>query len=336
MRNMELGAANAIFFVAVLLFPLSAVAEVSLPHRFSDGQPALAGEVNANFDAIVDALNTTNVDLLGARTATALDFKAEGFQLDFRDWQLNIAADDNTESEGVVEIYSTGNAFLSGINWDYERKILLRFDAFATGRHTNCPEGSDWWVPIEAWVVFSTARGGVLYGTHALNLSQMKNPANTLSGVFCHRVVEGETRNAFSFPGIWRGNGRFSCLNATSGSSTVDLSVVPTEAVAGTLSLNRKISHYHYQDSEANVFNVVEQCGARSPTMWYVDSDGDMFGSSIPSADPVNPISAIDRPVGYVENDSDCDDGNSGVSPNASEVADGLDNDCDGAIDETG
>jgi len=332
MRSYVLG----IPVIAVFFAAMAAVADVTLPHRFSDGQPALAGEVNANFEAIVDALNTTNVDLLGARTATALDFQAQGFQLDLRDWQLNIAADNNSQSEGIVEVYSTGNAFLSGINWDYERKLVLRFDAFTSGQHANCPEGTDWWVPMEAWVVFSTARGGVLYATHGLSLSQMQNPDNTLSGVYCNRVVGGEQQNALSFPGIWRGNGRFSCLNATSGPSIVDLSVVPTEAAAETQSLSRKISHYHYQDSQANVFTVPEQCSSPSPELWYVDSDGDMFGSSIPSTDPVNPLSAMERPVGYVGNDSDCNDNNGAVNPNASEVVDSLDNDCDGSIDESG
>ncbi|MCH1601849.1 MAG: putative metal-binding motif-containing protein, partial [Luminiphilus sp.] len=310
---------------------------VTLPHRFSDGQQALAGEVNANFDAIVDALNTTNVDLLGARTATALDFEAQGFQFDLRDWELNIAFDTNSQTQGFVEIYSTGNAFLSGINWDYERKLLLRFDAYANTQHTNCPEGTDWWVPVEGWVVFSTARGGVLYTTHGLSDSQMQNPDNSLSGVFCSRVVEGEQQNALSFPGIWRGNGRFSCLNGTNGPAIVDLSVVPTEAAAETLSLSRKISHYHYQDPQGSVFTVAEQCSSPAPAVWYVDSDGDMFGSAIPSVDdPVNPLSAIERPVGYVGNDSDCDDNNGAVNPDAPDVVDSIDNDCDGSIDESG
>ena len=37
---------------------------------------------------------------------------------------------------------------------------------------------------------------------------------------------------------------------------------------------------------------------------------------------------------GFTENQGDCNDGNSSISPNAEEVSDGVDNDCDGQIDE--
>ena len=61
----------------------------------------------------------------------------------------------------------------------------------------------------------------------------------------------------------------------------------------------------------------------------YLDSDADGFGdASVPSG-PV-PFCA----VGYVENDLDCDDSNSAVHPGAVEVCNGIDDDCDGTIDE--
>ena len=39
-------------------------------------------------------------------------------------------------------------------------------------------------------------------------------------------------------------------------------------------------------------------------------------------------------PLGYVENADDCDDESSAVNPDASEVCDSIDNDCDGLIDD--
>ena len=61
---------------------------------------------------------------------------------------------------------------------------------------------------------------------------------------------------------------------------------------------------------------------------FYADVDGDGFG------DPEASIEACEKPEGYVPNGSDCDDEAAGVYPGATEVCDGLDNDCDGDTDE--
>jgi hypothetical protein len=66
--------------------------------------------------------------------------------------------------------------------------------------------------------------------------------------------------------------------------------------------------------------------GADTP--WYVDGDGDGFGED-GSAEP-----ACAQPAGAVLVGGDCDDDNPAVHPKASEECDGLDNDCDGEIDE--
>ena len=39
-------------------------------------------------------------------------------------------------------------------------------------------------------------------------------------------------------------------------------------------------------------------------------------------------------PDGYVDNDHDCDDSNSDVNPDATEVCNGIDDDCDTVTDE--
>jgi hypothetical protein len=62
---------------------------------------------------------------------------------------------------------------------------------------------------------------------------------------------------------------------------------------------------------------------------FFADTDGDGFG------DPEAPVTtACVAPAGHVADDTDCDDGQATVFPGAAEVCDGLDNDCDGTVDE--
>ncbi len=60
---------------------------------------------------------------------------------------------------------------------------------------------------------------------------------------------------------------------------------------------------------------------------FYADADGDGYGDSASTEE------ACEASSGYVENDDDCDDGDAAVYPYATEVCDGLDNDCDGTAD---
>ncbi len=63
-------------------------------------------------------------------------------------------------------------------------------------------------------------------------------------------------------------------------------------------------------------------------SLWYADGDGDGYG------DPEDAVTACEAPSGFVGDSSDCDDGDPEVHPDAPERCDGLDNDCDGEIDE--
>lgn len=79
-------------------------------------------------------------------------------------------------------------------------------------------------------------------------------------------------------------------------------------------------------DVTSNNCNGYADAGLRST--FYRDTDGDGFG------DPYDTRSECSQPDGYVENESDCDDTNASVHPEAEEICDGIDNNCDGATDE--
>ncbi len=77
-------------------------------------------------------------------------------------------------------------------------------------------------------------------------------------------------------------------------------------------------------------------CGPSEPpapagSTWYQDADGDKFGN-------LNETTvALDQPAGYVSDNSDCDDSaetGKAVNPGASEVANFIDDNCNGVIDE--
>jgi hypothetical protein len=61
---------------------------------------------------------------------------------------------------------------------------------------------------------------------------------------------------------------------------------------------------------------------------WYADADGDGWG------DPALSISACGRPDGFSADGTDCDDADPVRHPDASELCDGVDDDCDGTVDE--
>ncbi|MCP4806565.1 MAG: hypothetical protein GY913_01110 [Proteobacteria bacterium] len=73
----------------------------------------------------------------------------------------------------------------------------------------------------------------------------------------------------------------------------------------------------------------VDENSAIDTTVWYADTDGDGFGDNTSS------LNACDEPSGYVDDDTDCDDTNGDINPDAKEVCDdGVDDDCSGTADD--
>jgi hypothetical protein len=61
---------------------------------------------------------------------------------------------------------------------------------------------------------------------------------------------------------------------------------------------------------------------------FYTDTDGDGFG------DPDLARDACELPEGYAESAGDCDDADPAINPGATEICDGIDQDCDSVPDD--
>jgi hypothetical protein len=73
---------------------------------------------------------------------------------------------------------------------------------------------------------------------------------------------------------------------------------------------------------------TVDEADAVDALDWYADADTDGYG------DPAVATVACDAPAGTVADASDCDDTLSTVNPAAPELCNGIDDNCDGTIDE--
>ena len=76
-----------------------------------------------------------------------------------------------------------------------------------------------------------------------------------------------------------------------------------------------------------NCDGLIDDDASINQYTWYADTDGDGFG------DANTTQSSCNQPTGYVLNDSDCDDQNIEIHPNALEICDSIDNNCNGSID---
>lgn len=108
--------------------------------------------------------------------------------------------------------------------------------------------------------------------------------------------------------------------------SAGNLFLSPTIDDIGYYEVTVRVSD-NYGGVAAQRFSVTVTQGCVS-TNYYLDSDGDGFG------DPNVEMQACSQPQGYVLNDLDCNDGNFDIHPDAQEICDNLDNNCNGSIDE--
>jgi len=80
-------------------------------------------------------------------------------------------------------------------------------------------------------------------------------------------------------------------------------------------------------DDDCNGYVDEEDPDLTDATTFYLDYDGDGHGAGTVTTE------ACEAPSGYVADDTDCDDLDPAVNPDASEVCNGVDDDCDTLVD---
>lgn len=98
-----------------------------------------------------------------------------------------------------------------------------------------------------------------------------------------------------------------------------------TFTAAGTFTVALTVT-----DNEGATNTTSQDITVNNGTLWYLDADGDNFAVS-------TSLSCTNPGAGYTSTVlplTDCDDSNAQINPAATEVCDGLDNNCDGTIDE--
>ena len=81
-------------------------------------------------------------------------------------------------------------------------------------------------------------------------------------------------------------------------------------------------------DQMDNNCNGILDENAPDGLIWYLDADVDGFGDANVS------VTACTQPLGYASNADDCDDARFESSPVALEFCNGVDDDCDGVVDD--
>ena len=101
------------------------------------------------------------------------------------------------------------------------------------------------------------------------------------------------------------------------------VSFTTAELSAGTHEITMRVEDELAESCTTSVTYTVLDCS----DTWFEDADEDGYGAAGSST------TGCEQPTGYVTDDSDCDDGDAAIHPAATEVCDGVDNDCDGDVD---
>ncbi|MEE2750705.1 MAG: MopE-related protein [Myxococcota bacterium] len=226
----------------------------------------------------------------------------------------------------VEDDFSPGEGFHGGSDCDDENdSIHPGADEVCDNQDNNCNDEIDEPTAIDVLQWYTDADGDG-YGDAATEVDSCDEPANTIAdGSDC------DDADSTIHPGaleICDGQ-RNDCGTALSPSEidddadgfvecTLDANGWDGELTTGFLEMLGD----DCDDTDATIHPL---------TQWYPDTDSDGYGDSLSS----DPTIQCANPGNSIHNNADCNDQDAGVHPAATEVCDGVDNNCDGTTDGT-
>ncbi|MBC8172339.1 MAG: T9SS type A sorting domain-containing protein [Chitinophagales bacterium] len=168
--------------------------------------------------------------------------------------------------------------------------------------------------------LYATSDGGYLIGGYSISdISGDKTENNVLHSTDYWIVKIDATGNV-----IWDktlGGSEYETLRSAR-------EVAPGEYIVGGSSYSGISGHKTEADMGGPGDFWVVKLTECTPVNWYADMDGDNYGDY----DVV--VESCTGPEGFIADNSDCDDANALVYPSAPEILNGIDDNCNGSIDE--
>lgn len=198
-------------------------------------------------------------------------------------------------------------------------------------------------------MLYKSSKEGIYWAYHpGYNRYEAVKTSST-SGTICKTNVSGNatpvyfkikkttangvsSANTFVFSSSVDGSNWTSCGSVSATMSQIGLMV--RDSATGTTSAS--FDYFAVKPALAVDLTVAQgttllllESDATNANTYYYDNDGDSFGNSATS---IQSCSAL--PGSYVLQGSDCNDNNSSIHPNATELCDGVDTNCDNVLDD--
>ncbi len=183
-----------------------------------------------------------------------------------------------------------------------------------------------------------SSNAGDLSGSATVTVNPLVTPSVTIAEAPSNSICAGDnvtftatpTNGGTSPSYAWTVNG----VSAGTNSATFSSTTLTNGAVVQVTMTSDAVCPSPTSIGSNTITMVVQ-----TPVTYYQDADGDGFGNqSVSLSACAQPVGYIEAPVGDLNGDGlpdwDCADNNDDVNPSVEEYCSGIDDDCDGAIDE--